>query len=133
MKINPKSPTTISILAKKNKNRIKIKKKKAEKTLKCTLQAHHKLRIIKSSSIYEKKTKLWGEKSIKTLILPTSDVLEKLIGTKVLDVDRKQVTLAPVNGVAAHLLQVMLHVPEISEVVHVDVPPHGGIPADPEP
>lgn len=62
--------------------------------------------------------------------LPKSDIIKKIIRTKVLNIDINQITRAPINGVPTNLFQIIIHIPEITQVSHVDASPHGRILAD---
>ena len=47
---------------------------------------------------------------MKELNIPIGDVLEQLIAAEILDGDIDELTTAPINGEAAHLLQIVRHV-----------------------
>jgi hypothetical protein len=51
-------------------------------------------------------------------------VPEELVGAEVLDVDIDQLAAAAIDGVAAHLLDVVWAVLEGDRVAHVDGAPH---------
>ena len=53
------------------------------------------------------------------------DVFEEIISAEVLDADITQLTGAAIDGVAAHLLEV-IEVP-VLVIAHVDGAPHGGV------
>ncbi len=55
---------------------------------------------------------------------------EEFVGAEVLDVDTDQLTGTAIDGMEAHLLEVVRHVVEVTEVTHVDVAPHGRVLAD---
>lgn len=51
-------------------------------------------------------------------------MLKEIIGAEVFDIDIDQSTAAAINGEAAHLLQAVRHLIEITVIVHVDGAPH---------
>ena len=59
--------------------------------------------------------------------VPISDVMEKFISAKILDVDTRQMAVATVNGGATNHVQVKVHAVFIIRVVHVDGSPHGWV------
>jgi len=52
------------------------------------------------------------------------DVIEEINSTKVPNTDINQASLATINSVTAHDLEVVIHVVQISEVMHVNFTPH---------
>ena len=56
--------------------------------------------------------------------------MQQFIGTKILNIDVNQLALAAIDSVAAHLIQIVRHFPEISGISHVDAPPLGRISAN---
>lgn len=64
--------------------------------------------------------------------VPVSDILKQVIGAEVLDGDVDQVTAAPINGVVAHVLQ-LLHLVVKTVISHIDFAPHERVLADPAP
>ena len=61
------------------------------------------------------------------------DVDEEFVGAKVLDVDISQLAATTIDGVNAHFLEVVGHVVEVTEILHIDRTPHGRVFADIEP
>ena len=53
------------------------------------------------------------------------DVDEEFVGAKVLDVDISQLAATTIDGVNAHFLEVVGHVVEVTEILHIDCTPHG--------
>ena len=58
------------------------------------------------------------------------DVDEEFVGAKVLDVDISQLAATTIDGVNAHFLEVVGHVVEVTEILHIDRTPHGRVFAD---
>ena len=58
------------------------------------------------------------------------DVDEEFVGAKVLDVDISQLAATAIDGVNAHFLEVVGHVVEVTEIMHIDRTPHGRVFAD---
>ena len=60
-------------------------------------------------------------------LVPISDVLEQIVSTKVLNIDINQTTLTSINSMATHNLQIIRHIMKVTQIVHVNGFPHGGV------
>lgn len=63
-------------------------------------------------------------------IVPLSDIKQKLIGTKILDIDIKQVATAAIDSVDAHHFEDTVLGRYITQIVHIDGSPHQWVFAD---
>ncbi|KAF4363054.1 hypothetical protein F8388_013418 [Cannabis sativa] len=55
--------------------------------------------------------------------IPSSDIVKKLISSKVLDVNIKELAIAAINNIATHLFEVQIRI-RIAVVTHIDGSPH---------
>lgn len=62
------------------------------------------------------------------MIAPVGGVLEELVVAEVLDVEVEAAAVAPVDGAAAHVGEVVVR--QVPVVAHVDGLPHGGVQAE---
>jgi len=62
--------------------------------------------------------------------IPIGDVKEEVIRAEILDIDMKQSTWAAIDSVPADFDHIIIHVPNITQITHIDRSPHGRFLAD---